>query len=191
MNEARLGADVLGEARQERDHVVLHLALDLVDARDVEAALLPDRLGGFLGNDALGRERVAGMRLDLEPDAEPVLRLPDGAHLRPAVARDHGDCLSQRLAGDKRRVLTVPDGGPRLLRDGARSLAMTRLGMMLTAAMMAGASVSAQAKMALETYPVPAGSGAHDVYPAPDGTVWFTAQAAGKLGRLDPKTGKS
>jgi len=68
---------------------------------------------------------------------------------------------------------------------------MTRLGMMLAAAMMVGASVSAQAKMAIDTYPVLAGSGAHDVYPAPDGTVWFTAQAAGKVGRLDPKTGKS
>ena len=34
-------------------------------------------------------------------------------------------------------------------------------------------------------------AGAHDVYPAADGTVWFTAQSAGKLGRLDPKTGKS
>src|SRR5438045_4053532 len=136
MNEARLGADVLGEARQERDHVVLHLALDLVDARDVETAFVPDGLGRFLGDDALRRERVAGMRLDLEPDAEPVLRLPDGAHLGPAVARDHGDCLAQRPARDKRRVLTVPDGGPRLLRDGAGRLAMTRLGMMLAAAMM-------------------------------------------------------
>ena len=29
------------------------------------------------------------------------------------------------------------------------------------------------------------------VYPAPDGTVWFTAQSAGKLGRLDQRTGKS
>ena len=38
-------------------------------------------------------------------------------------------------------------------------------------------------------YPVPAGSHPHDVAPAPDGTVWYTAQATGKLGRLDPKTG--
>jgi virginiamycin B lyase len=52
-------------------------------------------------------------------------------------------------------------------------------------------AVPAQAKMVLQTYPVLAGAGPHDVYPAPDGTVWFTAQAAGKLGRLDPKTGKS
>ena len=29
----------------------------------------------------------------------------------------------------------------------------------------------------------------HDVAPAPDGTIWYTAQFAGKLGRLDPVTG--
>ena len=38
-------------------------------------------------------------------------------------------------------------------------------------------------------FPVPEGSGPHDVAPAPDGMVWFTAQAAGALGRLDPRTG--
>ena len=47
------------------------------------------------------------------------------------------------------------------------------------------------AKMAMHTFPVLAGAGAHDVYPAPDGTIWFTAQSTGKLGRLDPRTGKS
>jgi virginiamycin B lyase len=39
-------------------------------------------------------------------------------------------------------------------------------------------------------YPVPAGSHPHDVAPAPDGTVWYTAQFKGELGRLDPETGK-
>jgi hypothetical protein len=29
------------------------------------------------------------MRLDLEPDAEAVFRLPDPSHFRAAVARDH------------------------------------------------------------------------------------------------------
>jgi virginiamycin B lyase len=38
-------------------------------------------------------------------------------------------------------------------------------------------------------FPVPKGSGPHDVAPAPDGRVWFTAQAVGALGRLDPRTG--
>jgi virginiamycin B lyase len=49
----------------------------------------------------------------------------------------------------------------------------------------------AHAKVAMRTFPVLAGAGAHDVYPAADGTVWFTVQSAGKLGRLDSRTGKS
>jgi virginiamycin B lyase len=40
-------------------------------------------------------------------------------------------------------------------------------------------------------FPVPQGSHPHDVAPAPDGAVWYTAQAAGELGKLDPKTGKT
>jgi virginiamycin B lyase len=39
-------------------------------------------------------------------------------------------------------------------------------------------------------YSVPKGAHPHDVAPAPDGTVWYTAQAQGALGRLYPKTGK-
>jgi virginiamycin B lyase len=49
----------------------------------------------------------------------------------------------------------------------------------------------AHAKMVMQTFAVLAGAGPHDVYPAPDGMVWFTAQSAGKLGRLDPRTGRS
>jgi virginiamycin B lyase len=40
-------------------------------------------------------------------------------------------------------------------------------------------------------YPVPPGTHPHDVAPAPDGTVWYTAQSTGKLGRLDPETGRT
>ncbi len=40
-------------------------------------------------------------------------------------------------------------------------------------------------------FPVPAGAHPHDVAPAPDGTVWYTAQHQGALGRLDPRTGKT
>ena len=38
-------------------------------------------------------------------------------------------------------------------------------------------------------YAVPAGSHPHDVAPAADGGVWFTAQQAGYLGHLDPASG--
>jgi virginiamycin B lyase len=43
----------------------------------------------------------------------------------------------------------------------------------------------------IHEFPVPAGSHPHDVAPAPDGTVWYTAQATGELGRLDPATGQT
>jgi len=39
-------------------------------------------------------------------------------------------------------------------------------------------------------YDLPQGDHPHDVAPAPDGTVWYTGQLKGVLGRLDPKTGK-
>jgi virginiamycin B lyase len=39
-------------------------------------------------------------------------------------------------------------------------------------------------------YDVPKGAHPHDVAPAPDGRVWYTAQSQGALGLLDPKTGK-
>jgi virginiamycin B lyase len=41
----------------------------------------------------------------------------------------------------------------------------------------------------LVEYDVPAGAHPHDVAPAPDGTVWYTGQNNGTLGRLDPATG--
>lgn len=44
-------------------------------------------------------------------------------------------------------------------------------------------------KPAIQEYPVPMGSHPHDVAPAPDGSVWYTAQRSGELGRLDPATG--
>jgi len=47
------------------------------------------------------------------------------------------------------------------------------------------------APAALREYPVPPGSHPHDVAPASDGGVWYTAQTAGALGRLDPSTGKT
>jgi virginiamycin B lyase len=52
---------------------------------------------------------------------------------------------------------------------------------MLTLAQAAAADVS--------YFPVPRGAHPHDVAPAPDGSVWYTAQSQGAIGVLDPKTG--
>lgn len=43
----------------------------------------------------------------------------------------------------------------------------------------------------IKEYPVPEGSHPHDVAPAADGGVWYTAQAQGALGHLDPRTGRT
>src|SRR6478752_5508815 len=51
-------------------------------------------------------------------------------------------------------------------------------------------TVSFAADQRVSYFPVARGAGAHDVAPAPDGAVYYTGQAKGYLGRLDPKTGK-
>jgi virginiamycin B lyase len=43
----------------------------------------------------------------------------------------------------------------------------------------------------VQEYAVPKGSHPHDVAPARDGGVWYTAQHLGELGYLDPKTGNT
>lgn len=43
----------------------------------------------------------------------------------------------------------------------------------------------------VQRFAVPRGAGPHDVAPAADGGVWYTAQRQGALGYLDPKTGKT
>ncbi|MFN2645250.1 MAG: lyase [Burkholderiales bacterium] len=53
-------------------------------------------------------------------------------------------------------------------------------------------AIPASAQVSVREYRVPAGHGIHDVWAdrAPDGPVWFSAQASGHLGILEPKSGK-
>lgn len=61
---------------------------------------------------------------------------------------------------------------------------------LLAALFAAAIAISDADAQTVRYFPVPDGDGPHDVAPAPDGTVWYTAQRAGALGRLDPATGK-
>ena len=66
----------------------------------------------------------------------------------------------------------------------------------LGVAMLAGASpprASAQPSGKLQSWKLATSrhTGIHDLAPAPDGGVWFTAQATGQLGWFDPKTGRT
>ena len=49
--------------------------------------------------------------------------------------------------------------------------------------------LSAVAALRIREYRLPRGTRPHDVAPARDGGVWYTAQGSGELGWLDPKTG--
>jgi virginiamycin B lyase len=50
-------------------------------------------------------------------------------------------------------------------------------------------SISPVRAFEVRYFDVPKGDRPHDVAPAPDGTVWYTGQRPGVLGRLDPNTG--
>jgi virginiamycin B lyase len=67
---------------------------------------------------------------------------------------------------------------------------MRVLALLFVAGIAVAQAGSAWGGYTLQSFPLPQGSAPHDVWPAPDGTVWYTAQAAGALGRLDPRTGK-
>ncbi len=53
------------------------------------------------------------------------------------------------------------------------------------------ATAIAPDELAIEEFDVPAGSHPHDVAPARDGGVWYTAQLSGRLGYLDPSDGST
>jgi virginiamycin B lyase len=57
-----------------------------------------------------------------------------------------------------------------------------------TPALLRGAGAQ-ESPFRVKYYPVDSGVGLHDVTPAPDGTIWFTGQGSGTLGRLDPRDG--
>src|SRR5499427_7064760 len=62
---------------------------------------------------------------------------------------------------------------------------------MLRLALVAAVIISAAAEAAEpQYYQLPADAYPHDVAPAPDGTVWFTGQHQGFLGRFDPRSGQ-
>jgi virginiamycin B lyase len=69
--------------------------------------------------------------------------------------------------------------------------AIAMIGRMLAGSLVAVTlAAAAQAQGKVEFFEVPDGARPHDVSPAPDGKVWYTAQRQGALGILDPATGE-
>lgn len=80
--------------------------------------------------------------------------------------------------------MAVPDA----LNSITRRDAIAALALLAT-----GAGPRAAPSAAMQSWPLrtPEPTGIHDVAPAPDGGVWFTAQRSGHLGWFDPKTGRT
>lgn len=52
-----------------------------------------------------------------------------------------------------------------------------------------GSALAQERPFRTKYYPIATGIGLHDVAPAPDGTIWFTGQGSGVLGKLNPRDG--
>ena len=86
-------ANLLGDRRRERDHVVLRDLLYLFDAIDVECAALANVAGGFGRDDPGSRHGFSSRRFHEQPRLVPTLVAPDPAHFRVCVALDQsGSC---------------------------------------------------------------------------------------------------
>ena len=102
MDETRLvAAHMLGQMGQKSDDVMLGDGLDLVDAGHVELHIfgLPDGLRIFTRDHAEIGHGVAGMCLDLEPDAEFGLRRPYFDHVGTGISGDHFTARFRELSG--------------------------------------------------------------------------------------------
>lgn len=76
--------------------------------------------------------------------------------------------------------------------DRRAALARLSAAMLLpVAATHAQAQTISPANLASWPLNTPRATGIHDLAPAPDGGVWFTAQRSGHLGHFDPKSGKT
>jgi virginiamycin B lyase len=71
-----------------------------------------------------------------------------------------------------------------------RRAAAVLMATLLASAVGAAARPAAQ-PFSVREYRVPAGTHPHDVAPARDGGIWYTAQHTGALGHLNPRTGRT
>ena len=124
-----------------------------------------------------------------------VGRLDDGRRVYFALPRAPHGSMAERTLVPSSHCLALPED-----LDDVTAAAIANPGMSSWAAyterarltpgetvLVNGAAEAAHVRY----YAVPQGAHPHDVAPAPDGGVWYTAQMQGTLGLLDPNTSKT
>ena len=107
---------------------------------------------------------------------------PDDGEAESSAEAASGDKPSQDQAQEKTQTETGDEGA-----DAAPSQTAPSQ----TAPASSVAAPTPPGELVVDVFPVPAGSRPHDVAPAADGGVWYTAQGAAALGWLDPATGET
>src|SRR5262245_24514507 len=107
---------------------------------------------------------------------------------RPGLRRNRKTMLPRR-AGLCRRADARRQNKFRAQRAApTREATMLRMAVMAVVAL---AVVRPGSAAEVTYYQLPTGAYPHDVAPGPNGTIWYTGQRKGFLGRFDPKTGKN
>jgi virginiamycin B lyase len=137
---------------------------------------------------AFGRLRSSEALLSARSVRDPDARDAQPARLKRLLAarpraRTNTVLVSHAFAIDDATDLNLAEGEAVVVRAG-EVLATVEAGAWTRAA-----NRARPPRATLREHRVFAGARPHDVAPAHDGTVWFTAQGAGQLGRLDPRTG--
>jgi virginiamycin B lyase len=183
-------ADATGEAIRRGGHVVA-LAGTSGRCRVPAAAALARALrefvvpvGSVLSSPACRRAAAAAFGVVSSPRTlatrkglrAALARRPGGANaIVVAPARALAAARSVRLAAGEAAVLRGPRLVARVPANGWEPLLVLP---------------PQGADSPFREFRVPRGTHPHDVAPAPDGTVWYTEQLKGALGRLDPRTGR-
>ena len=85
MQPARFRTHLFGDCGGKGNDVVLNFSFDLIDTRQVEAALFADGLGCRLRNDSGLGQGLRGGDFHLQPGAELVFVTPDVPHVGTGI----------------------------------------------------------------------------------------------------------
>jgi streptogramin lyase len=164
-----------------------------LDARPDDRLAAAIAAGGAAGSRSPGVVEIRAATLTVAP-ASPIAGRAAVAHVVSGARGRHvlivvragsrRSKVMRRIGPDRLRATIVfPAAGRWTARVTIGSRVLVRRTLVVKRPQGAGGTVDAR----FREWRVTPASHPHDVAPAPDGTIWYTEQLAGYLGRLDPQ----